>query len=424
MTRPMEESAAVPKDSGSDDAHPKGRVLIVTPQPFFEERGTPIALLYVLHALTELGYAVDVLAFPIGTGPEIPGVRYFRTTNPLGIRSISIGFSLKKLVLDFFLLFALVGRLRRERYVRVHAVEESAFLAVAVCRFRRIPVLYDMASSLPEQLAQRLPFRGRVAQRILQSLERELLRRVDAVMCSVGLGGHVRALAPGTRCWEWRYPGVEHRCPAEQVKLLRRELGLSTGARVVLYAGSFEEYQGLPLLLAAIPAVLDQVPEACFVLVGATREEDLAGARGAIRADHRDRVHLLRRQPRERIEKFLGMAEVVVSSRSHGANLPLKIFDYLAAAKPIVATDIPAHRTVLDPTRAVLVPPSGAALAGGILEVLLQPERARELAAAAARYYEAEFGWTRFIELVGTIYEDAVRERKPLFSETASRRSA
>src|SRR5690606_8496034 len=48
------------------------RILVVTPQPFYEDRGTPIALRYLLRALTELGYAVDLLVFPIGREIEIP----------------------------------------------------------------------------------------------------------------------------------------------------------------------------------------------------------------------------------------------------------------------------------------------------------------------------------------------------------------
>ena len=42
------------------------------------------------------------------------------------------------------------------------------------------------------------------------------------------------------------------------------------------------------------------------------------------------------------------------TARAYGGNLPLKIFDYLAASRPIVATDIPTHRTVLTEERAVL----------------------------------------------------------------------
>ena len=76
---------------GSGDVR-KPRVLLVTPQPFFEERGTPIAVALTVRALVELGCEVDLLAFPIGEDVEIPGVRIERCGNPLRIRQVAVGF--------------------------------------------------------------------------------------------------------------------------------------------------------------------------------------------------------------------------------------------------------------------------------------------------------------------------------------------
>ena len=69
------------------------RILIVAPQPFFSDRGTPIAILQVIRALRELTYDVDVLTYPIGENLELPGVRIFRSSNPLRVRHVKIGFS-------------------------------------------------------------------------------------------------------------------------------------------------------------------------------------------------------------------------------------------------------------------------------------------------------------------------------------------
>ena len=74
------------------------RILIVAPQPFFSERGTPIAILHVIHALRELSYEVDVLTYPIGRGSRPAGRAYFSMSNPFRVRHVDIGFSLRKLV--------------------------------------------------------------------------------------------------------------------------------------------------------------------------------------------------------------------------------------------------------------------------------------------------------------------------------------
>jgi glycosyltransferase involved in cell wall biosynthesis len=104
---------------------------------------------------------------------------------------------------------------------------------------------------------------------------------------------------------------------------------------------------------------------------------------------------------------YLAMADVLVSPRAFGGNLPLKIFDYLAAGRPIVATDISTHRTVLTQDTAVLVQPNAGALAEGIVSVLRYPSRGRELGHAAREYALEHLGWSRFVRTVGEIYDDA-----------------
>ena len=84
-------------------------------------------------------------------------------------------------------------------------------------------------------------------------------------------------------------------------------------------------------------------------------------------------LRVVKRQPREKIPGFLAMADVLVSPRAYGDNLPLKIFDYLAAGKPIVATDIPAHRALLDDESALLTGAWSPELASGIVKAAARP---------------------------------------------------
>jgi glycosyltransferase involved in cell wall biosynthesis len=390
-------------------SQPPRRVLVVAPQPFYEDRGTPIAVYNVLKALSELGRPVDLVTYPIGRDVELAGVRVYRAANPFGIRRVPIGFSLRKLVLDATLVFAMWRRLRAERYAFVHAVEEAAFPAAMLRRRRDATVIYDMQSSLPEQLVSLRPLRLAMVQRVLRACERWLLRRVDVVVSSAGLLKRVTAAAPDTVAYEWRFPIIPAAPSSEQVHALRRELGLAEQTPVVVYAGTFEPYQGLPMLLDAIPQVQAAVPGTVFVLVGGEgdaadairREASARGLDGALR--------LVGRKPREEIPAYLAMANVLVSPRSYGANLPLKVFDYLAAGRPIVATDVPAHRAVLDDTLARLTAPSSDALAGGIVELLRHPSRGAALAESGRAYAARHFGWQRFVQAVSAIYDGAAK---------------
>lgn len=385
-----------------------GRVLLLAPQPFYEDRGTPIAVRQVLRALSELGYRTDVVTYPIGESPEIPGVEYFRVANPLKFENVAIGFSARKILLDLLMVPLARGLLRRHRYEMIHAVEEAAFLAVLLARRHRVPVLYDMQSSLPEQMEKYPAFGNRPAQRLLQNAEAWLLSKVDRVVSSAGLGERVRAIAPGTPVREWKFHALDASNsptnspdPAE----LRERLGIAADAPVVLYSGNFAPYQGTRLLLEAMSAVLEGHPEAVLVLVGVDGSRDHELSRGAEELVESGKLHLVARQPREHVPAFLALANVLVSPRTDGANLPLKIFDYLQARRPIVATNVPAHRGVLNDNLAVLVEPTAAGLAAGIVEVLADSSRADRLCDAAAGYADEHLGWARFIQFVRELHD-------------------
>lgn len=385
------------------------RILVVSPQPFYQDRGTPIALRQVLQAASELGYQVDLVSLPVGTDVHLPGLRTFRASNPLAIRSVPIGLSWRKLVLDASLVRALHARLVQESYTCVHALEEAAWPALVLARRHRVPLLYDMQSSLAEQLLTYRLAHVPPAPTLLREAERWLLTRADLVVASAGLGDRVRQLSPGTRVREWHFPSTPSEVPTFESLSLRCQLGLPHDAPVVLYSGTFEGYQGLDDLIAAIPGVLAAIPKARFVLVGADRAGGTSLGGEAEELTRAGSLTVVDRQPRGAMPVYLAMADVLVSPRAFGGNLPLKIFDYLAAGRPIVATDISTHRAVLTRHTALLVQPNAEALADGIVSILRCPSKARELGDAARQYALEHLGWSRFVSTVDEIYEDAHR---------------
>ena len=385
------------------------RVLVVAPEPFYEDRGTPIAVRNVLQALSDLGYHVDLLTYPIGEHLELPRLRILRVPNILGLSHVPVGFSVRKLVLDAMLVPALWVLLRREQYCCVHAVEEAAFPAVVLAQRRGVPVIYDMQSSLPEQMVKHRVFRGRRVQRLLRRCEAWLLRRADAVVSSAGLLHRVSEAAPGKLAKEWHFPSMETAPRRGAGNALREELGIPASSPVVVYAGTFEPYQGLAMLLAAIPRVRARFPEAVFVFVGGDESSVARMREDADRLQLNGALRVTGRRPRVEIPAYLAMADLLISPRVYGDNLPLKVFDYLAAGRPIVATDLPAHRALLDESRAILVEVSADGLARGILALLQDPQRAARLAIAARAYAGSNLGWNHFLAAVKAVYEEVAR---------------
>ena len=380
------------------------RVLVVAPQPFYEDRGTPIAVRQAVEALSELGATVDLLTFPVGRDVSARGLTIHRSPNPLRIRNVPIGFSLRKVALDLGLTLPLRRLLARHDYWCIHAVEEAAFLAVALRGRSGPPVIYDMQSSLAEQMAD-LPLLGLPPMpSLFTAMERWLLARVDVVACSAGLAPRVRRVCPEATVREWMYPGRHAPPHADDVARVRKQLELSDDARVITYTGSFEPYQGLPLIIDAIPHVRRLVPEAVFVLVGGSR---MNGRPHPVLVEHGEAIRIVPRQPRELIPAYLAQADVVLSTRAYGGNAPLKVFDYLAAGRPIVATEGPAHRRVLSDETALLVEPEPVRIAEGIVSLLRDRDRASTLAEAGLRYADRHLSWNGFLASVESLYEDA-----------------
>jgi glycosyltransferase involved in cell wall biosynthesis len=383
------------------------RVLMVAPQPFYEDRGTPIAIRHVLDALSASGHPVDLLTFAGGRDVAIPGLRIFRIGTLFGFKHIPIGFSLRKLALDIVLVFALLRMLRKANYACIHAVEEAVFPALVLGRWFRIPVIYDMQSCLPDQLRDHVLFGRSLMQRVLRRFEKWALRSCAVVVGSAGLEPYVKRVEPDIFVREWNFPGQINHVTPKQALEQREGLDIPAEAPVVLYSGNFARYQGVEWLVEAIPQVVAAVPDAIFVLVGAEPGSMSSEMRKAVEAVPTGALKIVRRQPRDELPYFIALADILVSPRAGGDNLPLKIFDYIAAGKPIVATDYPIHRTVLSEDRSVLVAPNPPAIAEGVIRLLQDRKLAHRLGAAAQSHSNAYYGLAAFQALVEDIYRHA-----------------
>ena len=342
------------------------RILFLAPQPFFQNRGTPIAERRLLEFLTDQGHQVDVLAFHEGEDIEIPGCRIFRIPAPPGVHGIEPGFSWKKVVCDGLMLKEAFTLVRRGNYELVHAVEEAVFIAALVHRIYGIPFVYDMDSSLSEQLEARRWTRPVL--RFIRGAERLAVRR------SLGVLAVCRELAEASR----RYDGSKLVACVEDASLLegppaateslRSSLGI-TGP-LALYVGNLQPYQGIELMLQSFAKAHAQVPGAHLVIVGGRGERiahyeamaDELGLRGA--------VHLIGPRPLEMLGGFLRQADMLISPRLTGRNTPMKIYSYIDSGVAVLATRLPTHTQVLDDQIAMLADPVPAPFAAAMSRLL------------------------------------------------------
>lgn len=383
------------------------RVLLVTPQPFYEDRGTPIAVRYVAQALSELGASVDILAFPVGRTVKIPRVRILRCANPLRLTHVPIGFSWRKIVLDATLWQAFSRLVGTGKYHMVHAVEDAAYMAAAICPPLRQPFIYDMASAIPVELKRNMLFASKLVQKFLSAAEKRVISAASRVVCSSGLSSYVSGQVPEAQVREWRYPAYAEHVDGYRTLELREKLGLRPNQRVFLYSGNFAAYQGIELLLQSFRRARKTRPELALVCVGATNKE--LAERSAADAGE-DQVFMLPRQPRSQIPVFMELADFLVLPRTAVDNVPLKLFDYMASGTPIIATRGPAHEPLLDESRAFMSEPTVEALSATLVDACASRRRSDSLARAARSYAMENFGWDGFVEFVRSTYSDSLHE--------------
>lgn len=391
------------------------KILEIITVPFFTPRGTSFSALERTKAMSRMGHHVEILTYAIGKDVEIPNVTIHRIPNIPGIRTIPMGPSLRKLVLDFFLAgktlrFLLCGG----PWDLVHVHEEAAFWVAGVKPIVKCPLLYDMHSSLVEQVSNFGFGKWPLVRRAFALLERMAIRRADGVIVICPrLVEVVRKVDPEVplQAIENLPVGWEDPRPSdEDIKKVAQDLGVG-GARVILYTGSFGVNQGLELAIEAMVRVIGKYPEVRLVLVGGA-SSDLGRVRSYARRRRIDRAVVLRGPENpEKMSAYMAVADVLLSPRTEGTNTPLKIYSYLAAGKPIVATNLPTHTQVLSCEVAMLVEATPDGLADGVLSMLDDPAEAARLGAAAKQVADERYGFDRYFDQLTKLMECLESER-------------
>lgn len=364
------------------------RILLIAPQPFYSERGTPIAVRLLAETLCTQGHQVDLLTYHLGEDIAFPNLRLVRCAAVPGIRDMTIGISVKKLICDVALSIRLLQMLCTTRYDVVHAVEESIFPAALFNLFSKRRLVYDMDSLLSEQLADK--WRAlRPMLFVLGAIERAALRKCDRVLAvcedlAAKVRPHVRAGSVVV------LPDVPMpRSPSKAVEE-RLSTHLREGETMLLYVGNLEHYQGVELLLRALHRVDGSRAYKLLVIGGAAAHIE-EHARLARELGIDGKVRFLGPRPVADLASYLDQADVLVSPRTLGQNTPMKIYSYMQAGKAILATRIRSHEQVLDDSCALLAQPDAAALAEGVARLLDDAALRTTLGRNASQRVEAEF---------------------------------
>jgi glycosyltransferase involved in cell wall biosynthesis len=294
----------------------------------------------------------------------------------------------------------------------VHAQHYGgATRAFADCRRNGWPMVYEIHSLLGDEVERDRLGRGLVF-RLYLAMERKVFRHASQF---IALGEPVKRVVvqekevPAERV-SVIYPGIdlaEYERPGQPAEIP----GVGPEHKVVMYVGSIvHPNQGVPILVEALPRVFAARSDARCVLVGGPAE---AGER--YREDlgrYGDRLVVLTGQTPDQVVALTRRADVLVHPRlacRENYSVQSKIAVYLAAGRPIVATDFGDYRKLLgEPGAGLLTEVAPAPLADGIVKVLNEPALAASLAAATAPVAREYFAMDRNIDRYLDVYRRAI----------------
>ena len=190
---------------------------------------------------------------------------------------------------------------------------------------------------------------------------------------------------------------------------LKKELGLK-GSSIIGFIGSFYAYEGLDLLLAALPEILKKRPEARVLLVGGGPQETALKAQ-AVKLGIADKVVFTGRVPHAQVQRYYDLVDVLAYPR-HSMRLtelvtPLKPLEAMAQGRLLVASDVGGHKELIrhGQTGVLFKAGDSTALAKAVVDLLAAPDTWAAMRLAGRRFVEQERNWTVSVANYEDVYK-------------------
>ena len=378
-------------------------ILFLAPHPFYQERGTPIAVNLLLQALSRQGHTVDVLTYHEGADVHHAGVTIHRIRRPLLVRNVPPGPSLKKIVCDLVMLPTALRMARSTRYDLVHAVEESVYMARLIQRHYGIPYLYDMDSSLARQIAEKFGFLKFLLPLMTRTEGAAIRQALGVVPVCDALADMARAEG-ARKVMLLRDISLLQPASATDREAVKKIIPARSRLRL-MYLGNLETYQGADLMLESFARFFKDGGQADLIIAGGKAADVTRYQKKAVALGIQAHTLFLGHQPVSRMAALFEESDILVSPRIKGNNTPMKIYSYLASGKAILATALPTHTQVLTPDVALLAPATVEAFADAMAKLANNTALREQLGAAASTLARQSYSQSAFLKAAQGLYD-------------------
>lgn len=339
----------------------------------------------------------------------IDGFTYYRTALPREAGRTGSALGEARLVLSVARRIREVARAEKPHLLHAHSPVLNALSCLLAACTLRLPVVYEVRAFWEDAAVTSGKTReGSLRYRATQGLETFALKASDAVtticdglrldMERRGVPAEKITLIPNG-VDPAAFPFLDRAHRSEECRALRRALGLEEGL-VLAFFGSFYPYEGLDLLIDALPAIRKAEPAARLVLAGG------GPAEGALKARVRacgleSAVRFLGRIAQAELVRYYALADLFVFPRRRTrlteTVTPLKPLEAMATGGVVLASDVGGHRELIrDGETGVLFPAGEAgAVSAAVIEALAARAAWTEMGAHARRFIERERTWTQ-----------------------------
>ncbi|SEP36116.1 TIGR04063 family PEP-CTERM/XrtA system glycosyltransferase [Nitrosovibrio sp. Nv6] len=316
-----------------------------------------------------------------------------------------------------------VVKIVRPDILHAHSPVLNAIPALRVGRSSGIPVVYEVRAFWEDAAVDHGTGREwGMRYRLTRSLESYALKRVDAIttICE-GLRGDIlgRGIAPEKVTVIPNAVNIENFSVGDKRdQQLAEELGLE-GKPLVGFIGSFYAYEGLSVLLQALPEMLSGNPDIRVLLVGGgPQEKELKAITTQLGLE--DKVIFTGRVPHAQVQRYYNLIDILVYPRLRmrltDLVTPLKPLEAMAQGRLVMASDVGGHLELIQDGETGILFRAGDphALALKVLSVLSSPHLWAGLRVAARRFVETQRNWPASVASYRNVYAPlASKERRP-----------
>jgi glycosyltransferase involved in cell wall biosynthesis len=373
------------------------RILLICPQPFLVNRGTPLSILIILQALTELGYSVDVVTTHIGEDRHVDEVEIHRIPRIPFLRSMPSGPSVGKFLIMPFMFFRSLSLLIRRRYSFIVSLEDGAlygkifrrlFGKKHIARIESLPTGgYPPGTFLNKLMGyyENLVFSGADVLLPLLATEAEYVRS------KVKDGNQKIVVIEAMPAF------TKEVVSRGRVEELRQQFDYKESDVVILWIGNLASYQGASLLHDTVRAMsfaghANPVDKHCKFLVTG-KEEAL---RELFKGEHHGNLILFEPEISD-MPNLVALGDVCLSFRNGDIGFPSKVLVFLRAGKPTVAVNTRSHGCHLTHgENSYLIEYDERQAAEAIRALASDKAERQRIGQNAKRYFDRNFSWERY----------------------------